>query len=435
LWHCSRRPPISCLACSYAFALVLWCLLTGRVHAWADASGTAPGAAAVLNALRRGDRPDLGAVRPDAPPAVLALLRRAWAQRPGARITAAAAAQALEAALTTSLADPSTSKVARGSLKRISLSVSSATGALGEPASVPSQRVLPIITAGVGLVMLPQARPGDESRSDSGMQDPVRRSELTAASEPSACSPVKILDSLSGGDPANARSSVLCSPSGGDTRSTGVAHDLQHRRGVLLGTPAGARGDLAPNHPVLPMTADVGMTGLPMLRVDTGDESDPVRRPGPTSVSERLGSSPINTTDSVDHCAGLVLRLRSASRAEPRSSGVAAGLQNRAEASAGTVVGSLSEPESPHCVLAVTAADVPEQPALCATPGDGSLTDSGRALDDPFLWSGTTAAGAPEPASDCPVNEADGDPHVAESARSGATAASEHGEQLASAAR
>lgn len=245
-------------ACSYAFALVLWCLLTGRVYAWADASGTAPGAAAVLNAIRRGDRPDLGAVRPESPPAVLALLRRAWAQRPGARITAAAAAQALEAALTASLADPSTSEVARGSQKRIGLSVSSATGALGEP--VPSQRALPIVTAGVGLVMLPEARPGDESRADSGMQDPVWRSELTAASEPSACSPVKTVDSLSGGDPDNARSSMLCSPSSGDPRSTRVAQDSQHRRGALLGTAVGARGELAQIHPVLPITpADVGV--------------------------------------------------------------------------------------------------------------------------------------------------------------------------------
>lgn len=93
------------------------------------------------------------------------------------------------------------------------------------------------------------------------------------------------------------------------------------------------------------------------------------------------------------------------------------------------MVGALSEPESPHCVLAVTAADVPELPALRVTPGDGLLIDSVRVLDDPFLWSGATAAGASDPAPGCPVNAADGDPRVAESARSGATAAAS--EQLA----
>ena len=71
-------------ACRYAYGLLLWCLFSGRPHAWADAGGRPPTAAAFTAITHRiltlGDRPDLAALRPDTPPGVTALMRRCWAQ-------------------------------------------------------------------------------------------------------------------------------------------------------------------------------------------------------------------------------------------------------------------------------------------------------------------------------------------------------------------
>ena len=68
----------------YAYGLLLWCLFSGRPHAWADAEGRPPSAAAFTAITHRiltlGDRPDLAAPRPDTPAGVTALMRRCWAQ-------------------------------------------------------------------------------------------------------------------------------------------------------------------------------------------------------------------------------------------------------------------------------------------------------------------------------------------------------------------
>lgn len=92
-------PPCRLCMCSYAFALLLWCLLTGRTNAWADASGRLPNSGTLVTAVQRGERPSLALLRPDVPPAVVALMKRAWAQKPHARPTAAEAAVALGSAL------------------------------------------------------------------------------------------------------------------------------------------------------------------------------------------------------------------------------------------------------------------------------------------------------------------------------------------------
>ena len=80
--------------------MVLWCLLTGRVNPWTDASGRLPALASLMQRVLRGDRPDCSAaaLRADAPGPVVALMRRAWAQRPKDRPSAAAAAAELAAA-------------------------------------------------------------------------------------------------------------------------------------------------------------------------------------------------------------------------------------------------------------------------------------------------------------------------------------------------
>ena len=87
--------------------MILWCLLTGRVNPWADASGRLPALVALTDRVRRGDRPDCSAaaLRADAPGPVVALMKRAWAQRPKDRPSAAAAAAELAAACAKAAAD------------------------------------------------------------------------------------------------------------------------------------------------------------------------------------------------------------------------------------------------------------------------------------------------------------------------------------------
>ena len=70
--------------------MVLWCLLTGREHAWMDAAGRIPGIGSLVTRVLRGQRPecDVSTLRDDAPSLAVALMQRAWAQDPAARPTA-----------------------------------------------------------------------------------------------------------------------------------------------------------------------------------------------------------------------------------------------------------------------------------------------------------------------------------------------------------
>ena len=72
--------------------MTLWCLFSGRTHPWADDAGCLPGMPALVFRVSRGERPDLAALRPDAPPGLRALIERCWASDPATRPTAAAVA-------------------------------------------------------------------------------------------------------------------------------------------------------------------------------------------------------------------------------------------------------------------------------------------------------------------------------------------------------
>lgn len=91
------------LPCRYAFAMLLWCLLSGRVSAWLDDSGKLPGMVALSDRVRRGERPECGpALRADVPAAVVTLMQSAWAQKPASRPSAAEAARILAGAISAS---------------------------------------------------------------------------------------------------------------------------------------------------------------------------------------------------------------------------------------------------------------------------------------------------------------------------------------------
>lgn len=68
----------------YAYGLLLWCLFSGRPHVWADVHGHPPSAAQWTELVTRivslRHRPDLGALRPDTPAAVMDIMQRCWAQ-------------------------------------------------------------------------------------------------------------------------------------------------------------------------------------------------------------------------------------------------------------------------------------------------------------------------------------------------------------------
>ena len=76
--------------------MVLWCLLTGRVHAWDGANGRMYGWHR-LRVINEDARPDCStsAIRADAPPALVALMKHAWAKNPATRPSAADAANTL----------------------------------------------------------------------------------------------------------------------------------------------------------------------------------------------------------------------------------------------------------------------------------------------------------------------------------------------------
>ena len=66
----------------YAFSLLLWCLFSGRQHAWQGADGRLPDEDTISLLVMRGDRPDLEALRADTPAGVRDLIQRCWAQEP-----------------------------------------------------------------------------------------------------------------------------------------------------------------------------------------------------------------------------------------------------------------------------------------------------------------------------------------------------------------
>ena len=90
----TRARPARCChpSCSYALGLVIYCLLTGFDTPW-------PYVYDYDERTIRGERPDCGLLRPDAPPALVGLMIRAWAQLPGDRPSAAEMADALSAIL------------------------------------------------------------------------------------------------------------------------------------------------------------------------------------------------------------------------------------------------------------------------------------------------------------------------------------------------
>jgi hypothetical protein len=66
--------------------MLLWCMLSGRESPWplAEVSGS-DFEARVLG----GERPDCSLLRPDAPPALVAVIKRAWVHDPASRPSAA----------------------------------------------------------------------------------------------------------------------------------------------------------------------------------------------------------------------------------------------------------------------------------------------------------------------------------------------------------
>ena len=87
--HHTRLPP----TCSYALGLLGWSLLTGLPHPWQGAADNEE----IIARSVRGERPDFALVRADAPPALVALVRRACAEEPAARPSAEEMAVALAA--------------------------------------------------------------------------------------------------------------------------------------------------------------------------------------------------------------------------------------------------------------------------------------------------------------------------------------------------
>jgi hypothetical protein len=78
----------------YAYGLLLWCLFSGRQHAWMDADGSfSAEALSVCMRVTRGERPPLAALRTDTPASVVALMQRCWAQDPSSRPPALAVAE------------------------------------------------------------------------------------------------------------------------------------------------------------------------------------------------------------------------------------------------------------------------------------------------------------------------------------------------------
>ena len=76
--------------------MLLWCLFSGRAQAWEDASGRVPGAVFIVDrVVNKGGRPDVAALRPDIPAAVITFMQRAWARMPLVRPTASEAAAVL----------------------------------------------------------------------------------------------------------------------------------------------------------------------------------------------------------------------------------------------------------------------------------------------------------------------------------------------------
>ena len=81
----------------YAFGLIVWCLFSGRVDAWADGDGKLPSQKELVKLVLEGQRPDLAALRCDSPAEIAPLITRCWGKEPRPR--AREAAEALDVLL------------------------------------------------------------------------------------------------------------------------------------------------------------------------------------------------------------------------------------------------------------------------------------------------------------------------------------------------
>ena len=73
----------------YSYGILLWCLFSGRLKAWADELDVME----IKQLVSSGTRPDMQALREDAPKDIVELMRRCWAHDPSERPTALAIAQ------------------------------------------------------------------------------------------------------------------------------------------------------------------------------------------------------------------------------------------------------------------------------------------------------------------------------------------------------
>lgn len=69
----------------YAYGAVLWCLFSGRLHAWEGADGSWPSERHIEHRVLRGVRPDMDALRSDTPLFIRVLIADCWAQQPDDR--------------------------------------------------------------------------------------------------------------------------------------------------------------------------------------------------------------------------------------------------------------------------------------------------------------------------------------------------------------
>lgn len=97
---CSFTPTLLLLRTRrYAFGLIVWCLFSGRVDAWADEAGRLPSRVTLIRSVSAGLRPDLSALRDDTPGELAPLIRRCWAEDAPVRPRAKEVADELEALL------------------------------------------------------------------------------------------------------------------------------------------------------------------------------------------------------------------------------------------------------------------------------------------------------------------------------------------------
>lgn len=85
----------------YAYGLVLWCIFAGRSHAWSSKDGDVPSSRTLSHQLLRDPdaRPDLSAIRPDAPAALRDIISRCLDKDPTKRPSALNLAMEMETPL------------------------------------------------------------------------------------------------------------------------------------------------------------------------------------------------------------------------------------------------------------------------------------------------------------------------------------------------